>query len=144
MIAIAFVHNLLRRHPACTVLLHQPLPQALGHADADPAARQAGRAANGQAAGQLSLSNEHGQSKHQGPLRPEEGGGPALEQSAEGVSEANSKVQHKAGANDGHTSEQVSSPHLYLGLCSSLECQQGPAAGSPAVMLTLEHCCRTY
>lgn len=27
MLAIAFVHNLLRRHPACNVLLHRPSPK---------------------------------------------------------------------------------------------------------------------
>lgn len=26
MIAIVFVHNLLRRHPSCSILLHKPLP----------------------------------------------------------------------------------------------------------------------
>ena len=51
MICIGFIHNLLRRHPACTCLLHQPHPappqlqpaqtlaNASGEADADAGAQ---------------------------------------------------------------------------------------------------------
>ncbi len=42
MIAIAFVHNLLRRHPSCNVLLHKPQSPA-----AAPAATSAAQAASG-------------------------------------------------------------------------------------------------
>jgi hypothetical protein len=47
MIAIAFVHNLLRRHPACTVLLHRPTPVAARSSDASTAAAEPDQLANG-------------------------------------------------------------------------------------------------
>ncbi len=47
MIAIAFVHNLLRRHPACTVLLHRPIPAAARSTDAGTAATEANQLSNG-------------------------------------------------------------------------------------------------
>lgn len=45
MIAIAFVHNILRRHPSCNVLLHKPEAAA-----ATAAATSAAQASNGAAA----------------------------------------------------------------------------------------------
>ena len=36
MLAIAFVHNLLRRHPACNVLLHRPSPKVPTEAAESP------------------------------------------------------------------------------------------------------------
>ena len=144
MIAIAFVHNLLRRHPACTVLLHQPLPSAPGHTDADATGRQASSPANGQAAGQVSLPDENGQLEDQGPGRPETTRGRAIEQSVAGVSETTCTMGHKARADDKHISEQVPSQHLYPGPWSSVNCQYCSVAGSPAAMLTLAHFCRTY
>lgn len=47
MIAIAFVHNLLRRHPACTVLLHRATPAAARSTDASSAATEPDQLANG-------------------------------------------------------------------------------------------------
>ena len=47
MIAIAFVHNLLRRHPACAVLLHRPTPVAARSTDASTAATEPDQLANG-------------------------------------------------------------------------------------------------
>ena len=47
MIAIAFVHNLLRRHPACTVLLHRPTPVAARSTDASTAALEPDQLAYG-------------------------------------------------------------------------------------------------
>ncbi len=87
MIAIAFVHNLLRRHPACTVLLHRPLPSAPGHADARAAAAEGSSAANGQAV-----------------------------QTSGGVSEANGTAQQEARPDDQHTSEHTAF-HPFLSLC---------------------------
>ena len=128
MIAIAFVHNLLRRHPACTVLLHQPQPSAPVHADASAATREASSVADEQAAGQDPLPEQHVQSENQGGVRLGNGKGTVLDQSA-GVCEADIRasadmsqqgVRAKAGdniahqeahADNGHSSEQAASQH---------------------------------
>ena len=48
MLAIAFVHNLLRRHPACTVLLHRQPSEAQPGAGASAATSELSSIANGQ------------------------------------------------------------------------------------------------
>jgi U3 small nucleolar RNA-associated protein 19 len=35
MLALGFIHNIIRRHPACMVLLHNPRTAAAGGGDAD-------------------------------------------------------------------------------------------------------------
>lgn len=116
MIAIAFVHNLLRRHPACTVLLHQPLPTALGHADANGAAAESSGAANGQTAGQASILKQHGQSGEQGAESPEQGREKVHVQYAEGTSEVNGTAQQEASPDDEHISRHLAI-HPLLSLC---------------------------
>ena len=39
IIAIAFIHNLLRRHPSCSVLVHRPAAKRQAHASTMPAAQ---------------------------------------------------------------------------------------------------------
>lgn len=39
IIAIAFIHNLLRRHPSCSVLVHRPAAKSQAHTSTMPAAQ---------------------------------------------------------------------------------------------------------
>lgn len=75
MLCIAFVHNLLRRHPACNVLLHRPSPKPPAAAAAAP---QAGKPAAGAEPQKSSADEDAGEGAHAAAASQEQNGGPEV------------------------------------------------------------------
>lgn len=124
MIGIAFVHNLLRRHPACSVLLHRQPSEARAGADASAATRGLSSIVNKQEVSGSAVSQDE-----QGDQPDEQG----TEKAAKRRKKA---VQHGA---DGASAQQSNGKPAGNSLPVSANAAQHHSSDTAAHELSMEH-----